>query len=104
MLYSAQIETDSTMTGGGKQISRCCGSLRKADIIMFLVSVRGKKETNVQRGAALLLDVSNIYTYSTIVVLFKDVPIADLHVSHAIVLIKPSDFAVTERGTCLFHS
>lgn len=63
MLYSAQIETDSTMTGGGKQISRCCGSLRKADIIMFLVSVRGKKETNVQRGAALLLDVSNIYMY-----------------------------------------
>lgn len=44
--YSAQIETDSTMTGEDKQISHCWGSLCKADIIMSLVSVREKKETN----------------------------------------------------------
>lgn len=40
--YSAQIETDSTMTSEDKQISHCWGSLGKADIIMSLVSVREK--------------------------------------------------------------
>lgn len=39
---AAQIETDSTMTGEDKQISHCFGSLGEADIIMSLVSVRGK--------------------------------------------------------------
>lgn len=44
--YNAQIETHSTMTSEDKQISHCWGSLSKADIIMSLVSVREKKETN----------------------------------------------------------
>lgn len=61
MCYSAQIETDSTMTGEDKQISHCWGSLCKADIIMSLVSVREKKRDKWLRGAALLLDVSNIW-------------------------------------------
>lgn len=43
---AAQIETDSGVTGEDKQISHCWGSLRKADIIMSLVSVREQKETN----------------------------------------------------------
>lgn len=61
MCYSAQIETDSTMTGEDKQISHCWGSLCKADIIMSLVSVREKKRDKWLHGAVLLLDVSNIW-------------------------------------------
>lgn len=60
MLYSAQIETDSTMTGEDKQISHCWGRLRKADIIMSLVSVTEKKRDKRLRGAAAPLHDGNI--------------------------------------------
>lgn len=49
------------MTGEDKQISHCWRSLCRADIIMSLVSVRGKKGDKWLCGAALLLDVSNIW-------------------------------------------
>lgn len=73
----AQIETDSTMTGEDKQISHCWGSLCKANIIMSLVSVREKKETN---GSVQRLCCSMSVIYVVIRVLFKDFFAADLRV------------------------
>lgn len=55
MWYSAQIETDSSVTGEDKQISHCWGSHCKADIIMSLVSVRRRerRQMAVWSGAAV---------------------------------------------------
>lgn len=57
------------MTGQDKQISRCWGSLSKADIIMSLVSVKEAKETN---GSAELLCRSLSVIYVLVCVLVKD--------------------------------
>lgn len=63
------METDSSMTGQDKQISRCWGSLGKADIIMSLVSVKEAKETN---GSAEPLCRSLSVKYVLVCVLVKD--------------------------------
>lgn len=98
------METDSSMTGEEKQISRCWGSLRKADIIMSLVSVKEEKETN---GSMEQLCCSLSVIYVVMCVLVKDFLAADLQVlTHrgAIVLTEPPDLACAARAARLFLS
>lgn len=89
------------MTGQDKQISRCWGSLSKADIIMSLVSVKEAKETN---GSAELLCRSLSVIYVLVCVLVKDFFFffaADLQFlthSGAILLTEPADLGCAGRA------
>lgn len=85
------------------QVAR--GSLRKADIIMSLVSVKEGKETNGSSTERLCCSVSVIYVLMC--VLLKDFLAADLQVlTHrgAIALTGPPDPACAGRPARLFPS